>query len=153
MNKICTCCGEEKPLSEFYPNYNYRSGYQTQCKDCMRKKAREWKLNNNYSEKKRKIRTSHLDIRRICNRCGEEKHISEFYKNPRGKYGYAGICIECTIQRQKITNKKIVKKPKVKEIIRACGLDEWKHSYRQVLPDNKVYPQGFKYLDIKLKSC
>lgn len=42
--KKCTCCKEKKPLIEYYKHYYENSktgdGYQTQCKDCLRAKAR-----------------------------------------------------------------------------------------------------------------
>jgi hypothetical protein len=41
---ICKKCGKNKPESEFYPEYGYRKRkLQTQCKECMRKKSREYK--------------------------------------------------------------------------------------------------------------
>lgn len=45
---ICKKCGKDKPENEFYPEYGYRiRKLQTQCKECMRKKTRE------YSERKK----------------------------------------------------------------------------------------------------
>jgi hypothetical protein len=32
---------------------------------------------------------------KICNKCKEEKEISEFYKQKRGKFGVSSICILC----------------------------------------------------------
>jgi hypothetical protein len=40
--KICTKCGEEKELSEFYTNYGHLDGYTTQCKQCVQ----EYRQNN-----------------------------------------------------------------------------------------------------------
>ena len=36
LTKKCTCCGEEKPISEFYKNKNprYKYGVEGQCKIC-----------------------------------------------------------------------------------------------------------------------
>ena len=34
--------------------------------------------------------------RKICSKCGEEKGLSEFYKQPTGKLGVRSECIECT---------------------------------------------------------
>lgn len=40
--KICNCCKEEKPLTEFYRNYLYKDFLSPICKKCMneQKKAR-----------------------------------------------------------------------------------------------------------------
>jgi len=32
---------------------------------------------------------------KICNRCGEEKPLDDFYKHPSGKHGHTAICKEC----------------------------------------------------------
>jgi hypothetical protein len=48
IKMICKKCGKDKPENEFYPEYGYRiRKLQTQCKECMRKKTRE------YSERKK----------------------------------------------------------------------------------------------------
>lgn len=38
--KVCTKCGEEKPVSEFYRNQTRADGYQTWCKSCHYKKRK-----------------------------------------------------------------------------------------------------------------
>lgn len=38
--KVCSCCGQEKSIEEFYPKHS-------QCKECIRKKA-----NKKYHSKK-----------------------------------------------------------------------------------------------------
>ena len=35
--KICTKCGIEKPLSEYYKNSSQKSGLQSKCKPCHEK--------------------------------------------------------------------------------------------------------------------
>jgi len=37
--KICSRCGNDKELSEFYKNKNYKDGYFCQCKQCTGEKA------------------------------------------------------------------------------------------------------------------
>jgi len=46
---ICTLCGREKEISEFYKNNGMPSGYANQCKDCVkaRSKIREKRLRTN----------------------------------------------------------------------------------------------------------
>jgi hypothetical protein len=34
--RMCKCCSENKPLSEFYRNSTYSNGYETRCKTCKK---------------------------------------------------------------------------------------------------------------------
>lgn len=43
MKKVCTKCGEEKELSEYYKK---RNGLFSRCKTCSNKKSKEWRKNN-----------------------------------------------------------------------------------------------------------
>lgn len=51
-------------------------------------------------------------MKKTCIRCGEEKNITEFYKNFSNKDCYSNICKECQIKANKewITNNKERKK-------------------------------------------
>lgn len=40
--RICRICGEEKPITEFATNRNYKDGYDTRCKVCKSKASLEW---------------------------------------------------------------------------------------------------------------
>ncbi len=53
-SKVCTKCKEEKELSEFYKNKNYKDGYVTECKSCVIKNQRQWELKNRDSRRKYK---------------------------------------------------------------------------------------------------
>ena len=33
--KICRICGEEKPITDFVKNNQYKDGYDTRCKACV----------------------------------------------------------------------------------------------------------------------
>ena len=44
VNKICSLCGEEKPISAYYKSKGYAGGYTRRCKECTRKKSREREL-------------------------------------------------------------------------------------------------------------
>ena len=37
--KGCRACGEEKPVSEFYPKSSAKDGLQTYCRECSKAKA------------------------------------------------------------------------------------------------------------------
>jgi nitrate/TMAO reductase-like tetraheme cytochrome c subunit len=43
--KRCTCCGESKPLDEFYSHRTNRDGLQSRCKDCARAAGRDYQRN------------------------------------------------------------------------------------------------------------
>lgn len=47
MMKICSKCGEEKELSEFYKRKISKDGYMGTCKECEIKRVKEYQLNNN----------------------------------------------------------------------------------------------------------
>lgn len=44
--KACRTCGEIKALDGFYKHPKTRDGYQGECKDCARVRAREWQRKN-----------------------------------------------------------------------------------------------------------
>lgn len=48
--KICSKCGRELPLSEFYKNARTSDGYYYACKDCCRRYSKEF--NRNHREEK-----------------------------------------------------------------------------------------------------
>ena len=52
--KICTKCGEEKPLTEFNFKNKARGKRQSQCKECQRKREREL-YNMVYKNKNREL--------------------------------------------------------------------------------------------------
>lgn len=106
--KLCTKCGKEKPLNEFYRG--------SQCKECIAEYTREYKKQNKekqveysktyYKKNKESIsvykkelysktkvignpnwREAEKTDHKVCTKCGEEKHISLIYKGR--------ICKEC----------------------------------------------------------
>lgn len=44
--KICTCCKEDKELSEFSKSCRTKSGYNFQCKECIKIAKADWKSRN-----------------------------------------------------------------------------------------------------------
>lgn len=51
--KVCTKCGQEKPLDEFWPDRSKKHGRMAQCKDCKRQAMREYRAKNPDMNKKR----------------------------------------------------------------------------------------------------
>ena len=56
MTKVCSCCGRELPLSEFYAREASKDGYNGQCRDCMREKSRKYSA---------KLRKKKLEVKKI----------------------------------------------------------------------------------------
>lgn len=46
MLKRCSICGVDKEIDMFYKNRNSRDGYATECKECVKKRSKEWYKNN-----------------------------------------------------------------------------------------------------------
>lgn len=44
--KICTKCNCEKPFEEFYKNKNKKYGLESQCKECLKCKSKEYRESN-----------------------------------------------------------------------------------------------------------
>jgi hypothetical protein len=52
--KQCSCCGETKPVGEFYKDKKRKDGFQIYCKSCLKSKANMYYKNNQDKEKARK---------------------------------------------------------------------------------------------------
>jgi hypothetical protein len=55
--KRCTKCGDEKPLSDFYPRVVGIAGLRSACKTCKNREKMDWEKNN--PERARNIRKRH----------------------------------------------------------------------------------------------
>ena len=53
--KVCSKCGRELPITEFYGNRHNKDGFQDRCKDCQR----EW--NREYAKRKKAERMKSED--------------------------------------------------------------------------------------------
>jgi len=45
-SKVCIVCGKDKPLTEYYVKSGRKDGRQSDCKECARKKAAQYRENN-----------------------------------------------------------------------------------------------------------
>lgn len=88
-SKKCRCCGEEKPIREFWLTHNRPKQWTAKCRECRVKTASNRGVLH--------IRPDHLDESFIY--CYKGKHWvqkdTEIYKSSAQKRGYAGTCIEC----------------------------------------------------------
>lgn len=81
MNKICSQCGEEKSLSEFYSSK--KSGYQSKCKLCKKKycKVHYEQNKKTYINKaalykaERTKRLQEIKAEKGCLLCGEKEPV------------------------------------------------------------------------------
>ena len=44
--KVCSTCGKEKSIFDFYENASNRDGYSNVCKECQKKYSLEWSERN-----------------------------------------------------------------------------------------------------------
>lgn len=110
--RICTRCGLEKPLTEFYKGTYYKDGYCQYCKECSRELRRNsW---NHVSNKRRpsvknsgvvtttstrkRNNSRFVDDTIWCPKCESYKNKEEFYKLSSGKY--FAWCIDCEKKSQ-----------------------------------------------------
>lgn len=98
--KVCTVCGEEKPLSSFHKGEG-KLGKRSYCSDCSTIKLRGWRKRN--PERARQISRNHYH---------SEKGVDTYYKRTYGitKKEYDSLCEaqngRCAICN-KISNQKL----------------------------------------------
>lgn len=64
MTKMCKQCKEVKPLTDFYKDKSFKSGYRANCKPCKDKSTYQWRADNKgkYNENMRKLRAENKDM-------------------------------------------------------------------------------------------
>lgn len=74
--KICTKCGEEKSINEFYPHKGYKDGHHSWCKDCHAKYHKQEKIKENKKLYRQKLKIEVMNAYGgKCNCCGESNLI------------------------------------------------------------------------------
>lgn len=98
--RSCTLCGEEKTLITefFHRNSANVDGFQPQCKNCKRERARE--RNKNY-RKKHDEGLTRIPEHKKCPSCLELKSNDHFYKNKSRKDGLSFKCKTCDNERKR----------------------------------------------------
>ena len=96
MNKICTKCGVEKPLSEFNKHKVSKDGHQAHCRECKKKlSAQYWQENKErLLEKQKAYRDVHRDRYR---KMYKEQKSKKLYGISRDEYEQRvhGTCDIC----------------------------------------------------------
>lgn len=114
--KICSKCGKDLPLSEFYKNKGTKDNLTTVCKACHGEQMRKYAADN--PEKIKKIRAAaYLKFRyhmgaaldkgelpkkeKQCTQCKRILPYSEYYRAPNTKDGHRTKCKSC-LKKQSI---------------------------------------------------
>lgn len=155
--KKCSCCGEVKPLSEFWVNKNLKGGHETQCKDCLNKKRKEKRAEKREEQEKqtatqpklpfdydRRIKRAHAlsfaPDTKECNQCHQVKPMTEFQTCSKNPDHLANTCKQCMSDNRKKTNQ-LKKQQKEEEAMKQ----------QQAKTKNNV--QTFEYLAIGTRLC
>jgi len=122
--KVCTKCGEEKPLSEFHIAKRNSDGRFCYCRECR-------KINESNDHKTGRILIDDYSIVmfKSCAKCSILKPVSKFNKRYNGKCGLRSYCIECDLAESRAWGKKNPQKAKAKS-------DRSKFSRRDVIRAN-----------------
>jgi hypothetical protein len=101
--KVCSQCGKEKKLSEFYNNAKAKDGKTSACKQCASERQRQYQ---------KKQMSQYQELQK-CVVCGEEKPLEKFDKDPSRSSGHKDKCKSCE------------EKKKCKKCGRVLPLDEF----------------------------
>jgi ribosomal protein L40E len=102
QKKVCTKCGEAKPLAEFHKSKRRSFGLTSKCRQCAKEydKARYDRL----------YRKPHIEqepkTTKICTKCGEDKPLEAFYTVAKGSSKRMAACKICLVTQQKEANAK-----------------------------------------------
>ena len=99
--KICSKCGQNKPVSEFLRRKISKDGYRGQCKECMR---RDFLIYNdhirNLPPEEKPRHKPPMGITRTCRKCHIKKDITEFRKKSENVAGVSYACNDCTSKKE-----------------------------------------------------
>ena len=89
--KVCSCCRQELPISEFYKKKNQPDGLNCYCKKCADlKKSKRLSVIKNIPLEERVVKEF-----KVCSCCGRELSIDNFGKSKTHVDGRSGYCKEC----------------------------------------------------------
>ena len=139
LTKICTCCKQEKPLSEFTKDKRSKDGYFRECRECKNRKMRERyeKVKNDpeYQRKKKlasmKYKEEHREEIRIKameynNRPEVIERKANWYQNKEAN--------KTLDERLKETLARVKSRAKLKAVPFDLTLDDLKKAYTSMCP-------------------
>lgn len=89
-SKVCSKCGERKPLEEFDRERKVSDGRRSYCKACRRRRA---------LEQRQELEAGRRDLpyaAKVCKQCGELKPLAEFYRCSNCPDGHQAHCKACS---------------------------------------------------------
>jgi len=98
-SKVCSKCGMEKSVNEFYKDTAQKSGYYPSCKPCKLITSKE--VRDRYA----KLETREMKEKKVCSGCKQQKNVSEYQKNKCQKDGMNNECRECVNRRYRMRSK------------------------------------------------
>lgn len=60
--KVCTKCGRELPIENFYTNKSLKGGHDNTCKECKNAYSKEWAKKNREKKKAQKIENERVEF-------------------------------------------------------------------------------------------
>jgi len=133
--KKCSKCGEVKEHGEFNKSKFNKDGFVNTCKPCVREYNRIY-----HKERKEGIRSSKKKAEvgyKICNRCEEEKKLSEFHRSNKAKNGAWSYCKKCTSKLNKASREKFIKEKR-------CINDKYNNKKCSKCGEEKSYKSFYK---------
>lgn len=154
--KTCNKCHIEKYLTDYYKDYKCKQGVKPSCKICTEKikiiynQENRDKLNEKrrFNYKKKSHNKIDSSQKKTCNKCKNNKYITEFYKNASGKFGVKQTCKECIQMENKFRKKKEKKemkednkkeyKSQKKDYNKKEKVKEAKKNNKKIIQKNKI---------------
>lgn len=104
--KVCTKCGKEKPVTEYYKDRNVKKdGLVSACKKCKKQgqdahnektfTLEHLKQINKYKENREIDKQLENTDKKRCTKCGNIKPRNHFDKSKQGKYSLNEWCKKC----------------------------------------------------------
>src|SRR3989304_3612584 len=88
--KVCSKCGEEKSVNEFWKKRTSKDGFSARCKSCI--KETKTKNREKLFQEHKKYQLENPIDKKVCTCCKEEKLVSEFSKDKNSKDGLSFQC-------------------------------------------------------------
>lgn len=107
--KICSKCGEEKPLTSFYKDKHKSNGYKSSCIECEKKRREPFK-SKEYAIKQETAKNLLKQGLKKCTKCNQIKTLIEYSKDNSSSSGYRSICKQCDSKYMKSEHGKLSQK-------------------------------------------
>jgi len=128
--KVCSKCGIEKSVSEFYKARQYSDGLTIACKLCCKAKNKVWRSLNPIKIKDKRIKWYAINVKmsdeyiyanaekiKKCKKCKEDKDATEYSLDRSRRSGLNKICRVCSSARNKLFRKNNAEKIKARRAI------------------------------------